>query len=551
MHIGWVQALGSRSLRGLIEGRLPSAAVADLSVSQWPLRGTKPSFQRFVRLYVRPLQRYASSSKVVSQKESKGARPSMESNLHAPSFSEEANLLSLPVRGSDYWNILEYCRHLGFSNRNGRDRFWLARVRLRTGGYRQIRLGRVKLFHAEGLVYDQALERAREWFQAPETQQIASEPYHVGTNVKLRYVKRTADFTVGDAMHDYVEWKRVAAARSHFETNLSLINHHIIPRLGDVRLEDFHGRLFTDFCIEVLEAPPKRGRKLAGPRVPLERLDQDALRRRKKTLNTLIGILHLAFRMAWENGQVETERPWRCLRRVPHADTPRHHFLTRRQCQELLAACRPDLRILVLGALYTGCRVSELASLRVADVGGHVFGIFVAPQKSWKSRYVYLPDEGMSFFLDQCENKRDDDLVFTRANGNSWQRGAHKHLFKETVDRAGLPADFVFHGLRHTYASQLVQAGTPLAIVAKQLGHANTDTVSRTYGHLSCQAIENELSRRFAPLAKSRSDPRLEGIRDSLQAHVEPETNSWPRSNFYKSGGELLSLIRSLSDSGS
>jgi integrase/recombinase XerD len=470
----------------------------------------------------------------------------MPMNLHAPAFSEDANLRALPVRQSDYWNILEYCRHIGISNRNGLDRYWLARVRLRAGNYCQIRLGRVKLFHGEGLDYSEAVACARTWFATPEIGRIASEPYEVGTNTELRYEKNTDGFTVGDAMHDYVKWKRVAAARSHFETNLSLINHHIIPRIGDVRLENFHGRLFTDFCLDVLQSPPKRGRQPQGPRVPLERLDHDVLRRRKKTLNTLIGILRLAFRMAWENGEIESERSWRCLRRIPHADTPRHHFLTRRQCQQLLAACRPDLGCLVLGALYTGCRVSELAKLKVADVGGHVFGVFVAPQKSWRSRHVHLTDEGMSFFLDHCENKRDDDLVFTRESGGSWQYGAHKHLFKETVRRASLPSEFVFHGLRHTYASQLVQAGTPLAIVAKQLGHANTDTVSRTYGHLSCQSIEEELSRRFAPLAKRRNDPRLLGIRNSLQSQDAPEIINWPRSNFYKSGGELVSLIRQL-----
>ncbi len=472
----------------------------------------------------------------------------MSDSVHTITFAEEKNLRSLPVRRSDYWNILEYCRHIGFSNRNGRDRFWLARVRLKTGGYRQKRLDRVKLFHREGLDYVEAVASARAWFATPEIRRVASEPYEVGTNIALRYRKSVDGFTVGDALHDYVEWKRVAASKSHFETNLSLINHHIIPRLGDVRLEDFDGRLFTEFCVKVLESPPKRGRQPVGPKVPLASLDADALRRRKKTLNTLIGILRLAFRMAWENGEVESERTWRCLRRIPHADTPRHHFLTRRQCQQLLRACRPDLGKLVLGALYTGCRVSELARLKVADVGGHVFGIFVAPQKSWKSRYVHLPDEGMSFFLDQCENKKDNDLVFTREDGGNWQRGAHKHLFKETVCRAGLPTEFVFHGLRHTYASQLVQAGTPLSIVAKQLGHANTDTVSRTYGHLSCQSIEDELSRRFAPLAEGRVDPRLDGIRSSLQVHDTASTDSWPRSNFYKSGGELVSLIRHLNE---
>jgi hypothetical protein len=55
--------------------------------------------------------------------------------------------------------------------------------------------------------------------------------------------------------------------------------------------------------------------------------------------------------------------------------------------------------------------------------------------------------------------------------------------------------------LRHTYASQLVQAGAPLTVVAEQLGHANTVTVSRTYGHVSPQVREAEVRQRFTVLS--------------------------------------------------
>jgi len=42
-----------------------------------------------------------------------------------------------------------------------------------------------------------------------------------------------------------------------------------------------------------------------------------------------------------------------------------------------------------------------------------------------------------------------------------------------------------FHALRHTYASLLVQHGTPLAIVAAALGHSDTRMVDRHYAHLA------------------------------------------------------------------
>lgn len=171
-----------------------------------------------------------------------------------------------------------------------------------------------------------------------------------------------------------------------------------------------------------------------------------------------------------------------------------------------------------------------------------MFGIYIAPLKSYRSRHVILPDEGMSFFLDQIETMDDEDLVFRMSSGRTWN-GSHKHQFREAVRRAGLPDRFVFHGLRHTYASQLVQAGTPLAVVAKQLGHTNTDTVSRTYGHLCCDSIETEISARFAPLQRPRKDERILRLRETLQTKEEPSW-SWPLKNHSKAGGNLVRLLR-------
>ncbi len=464
-----------------------------------------------------------------------------------PPLDKQSNIQRLTPRIAPYWNTLEFCRHIGVQKHPTTGTYWVARVRVKTGGYYlQKRLSSLCFKGVNGIGYERAIELAKDWFASPEIAARATESYPVGVNQKLRYEKQVEAFTIGDALCDYVEWKRISAARTHFETNLSLINYHIIPRLGNIAVEDFTGRMFTEFCRDVLETPPKRGRQLTPPRVTLEQIGEESLRKRKKTLNTLIGILRSAFRMSWENGETASDRAWRCLKRLPHADTPRKEFLTRAQCKALLDASKPDLRRLILGALYTGCRVSELAQMRARDVGGHFFGVYVRPLKSYRARYVHLPDEGMSYFLDLCEGKDDEALVFEMDSGRRWT-GGHKHLFKNAVIEAGLPRNFVFHGLRHTYASQLVQAGTPLAIVAKQLGHTTTDTVSRTYGHLSCQSVEEELSRRFAPLATPRSDPRLAKIRDSLQT-VDVPSVSWPTRNHSQATGEIVAFLKSAAE---
>jgi len=471
--------------------------------------------------------------------------------LQVPSLANPKSVQDLPQRGSPYWNILEYCRHIGIEKAQPEHWFWLARIRTKNGQYRQSRLSIVQNSDGTEVSYSAAVRLAWAWFESPAVRDVASASYPVGTNRQLKYAKTQVGFTIGDAMHDYVEWKRLAATRSHFETNLSLINHHIMPRLAHLPVADFTNRNFVWFCRDVLETLPKRGNREVLPKVSLDTLDAEALRKRKKTVNALIGILRLALRLAWENGETDSDRAWRCLRRLPNRDMPRHLFLSRDQCRILIQHCRDDLADLVRAALYSGCRISELANLRVCDVGGDIFGIYISSSKNRHRRCVYLPDEGMNFFLRKCADKDRDDLLFRTQTGQSW-RGYHKHLFKESVRHAGLPDRFVFHGLRHTYASQLVQAGTPLAVVAQQLGHSNTDTVSRTYGHLSSATIEAELSSRFSALEPANEDNLIDirGLRDSLQdgPHLPNDESAWPRKNFSLAAGPLLQLVKADED---
>ena len=92
-------------------------------------------------------------------------------------LSDENVALSLTVREQPHWNILEFCRHIGIRRNAIRPTFWVARVRLKTGNYRQHMIAPVKLFHDDGIGYEEALGIARSWFATPEIQSIASAPY--------------------------------------------------------------------------------------------------------------------------------------------------------------------------------------------------------------------------------------------------------------------------------------------------------------------------------------------------------------------------------------
>jgi site-specific recombinase XerD len=97
-------------------------------------------------------------------------------------------------------------------------------------------------------------------------------------------------------------------------------------------------------------------------------------------------------------------------------------------------------------------------------------------------------------------------LVFPDQKGNKIERISYS--FERAVQKLGLNKDVtdprdkvVFHTLRHTFASWLVQAGTPLYTVKELLGHKSIAMTER-YSHLAentmrdaIKNLENELKK--------------------------------------------------------
>lgn len=435
----------------------------------------------------------------------------------------------LRVRSQPYYTLISYGRHLGVERRVG-EAFWVARARTKAGCYVRARLGRALINprhrRVGALTFDEAMVLAQSWFNSPEVAKIAADQKPLGSRRDLFFSPIGDIFTIGHALRDYVEWKRLVAARSHFETNLSLINFHIVPRLASMPVGDFNGEVLREFVRYVLETPPKRGNQPVGARRAIDSLAEDTLRKRKKTANTLISILRVALQMAWENGKFENERAWRCLRHLRLVERPRILHLSRAECRRLLECCRSDLARLVLGALYTGCRGTELLGMRCSQVGRDGYGVYIAPSKTYRPRFVFLPDEGMAWFLNLVRDRKPNDLVFVRDNGKPWF-GNQKGLFKAAVREAELPEDFSFHGLRHTYASQLIQAGATVFAVAEQLGHADPAQVLRTYGHLSPQIRESEVRQRFSSISLENRDTAKKREKELSRWRSELHGKDW------------------------
>lgn len=93
----------------------------------------------------------------------------------------------------------------------------------------------------------------------------------------------------------------------------------------------------------------------------------------------------------------------------------------------------------------------------------------------------------------------DDNRVFTNDTGRPWFPTSLTQWMGKFIKRTGLPSSCV-HSLRHTYASLLIADGTPLVVVANNLGHAQVSTTNNIYSHViaSAEAKAAQVTDKFA-----------------------------------------------------
>jgi integrase len=170
------------------------------------------------------------------------------------------------------------------------------------------------------------------------------------------------------------------------------------------------------------------------------------------------------------------------------------------------------LRIPAMIALFTGMRLSEVLALRwgrvdldkaviqVREALEHTkaHGIrFKQPKSKAGRRDITLPD----ILVDALREYRkaqlelrmrlgagklpDDALLFGDIGGNPPSRNAFSSAWSDFAEskQVGMP-EVTFHALRHTHASQLIDAGVDIVTISKRLGHAGPDITLRIYAHL-------------------------------------------------------------------
>ena len=157
----------------------------------------------------------------------------------------------------------------------------------------------------------------------------------------------------------------------------------------------------------------------------------------------------------------------------------------------------PRDRAMILVLLRTGMRIGELLRTRVRDVLFEDRKITIYEgEKNWTGRVVYLSEDALEALLAWMRVRDPEKPVLFYGQGRqSMCYSTARGIFFAGLNMAGLEhKGYHLHSLRHTFASELLNAGMRLEVLQQLLGHTSLE-VTRRYARLTDRAREEEYFR--------------------------------------------------------
>ena len=161
----------------------------------------------------------------------------------------------------------------------------------------------------------------------------------------------------------------------------------------------------------------------------------------------------------------------------------RLRYLSKEECQNLVSNCQGNIKSIVITALNTGCRKSEILNLQWDNIDLRNGFILLSQDMTKNSERKEIPiNKTLRETFEGITRRLDiPHVFFDTATGKPFQDV--KRSFNTALRRAGI-RDFHFHDLRHTFASHLIMSGIDITTVSRLLGH-KTLTMTLRYAHLA------------------------------------------------------------------
>jgi len=271
----------------------------------------------------------------------------------------------------------------------------------------------------------------------------------------------------------FLRWYRVQNSEKAFKDYRNLFKSTIKPYFKEYYLNDIGTEIVEEYKIQRAETI------------------------KPASVNKELTALRHLFNKAIQWGYL-AENPLRHVKKLKVSQR-KFRFLSLEEIDLVLKNSPDYLRPIIITAIHTGLRKSELFRLEWSDVDLTNRRISVTAKEDEHTKNYKNRDIPMSIQLVECLSnlERKSSWVFSKKDGSRYSGWIRKSLESIAI-KTGIQR-FTMHDLRHTFASQLVMEGIDLPTVQRLMGHANIST-TMIYAHLAPDHLKgaiNRLSMRF------------------------------------------------------
>ena len=271
-----------------------------------------------------------------------------------------------------------------------------------------------------------------------------------------------------------------------------MLTTRILPALGHIRLDQLRSRHIYEFMT-----------KLAG--VKHARNTEETIT--KHSQRKYYCLLSVIFQDAVYSGLLNNN-PVRQVK-APRIESYRARFYEPQDVERLWLALQTEplmWRAIIATGLLLGIRRGELLGLRWSDINWERKSICIeraayrvsrdkqqvkVPKTASSRRSIPMP-EPLAVILNAWLSEQGgtaEDYICSESRGKWLHVDAPTKWFAKFIARHQLPS-LNLHGLRHTAATIMLEAGIPVRTVSEHLGHGQTSTTTNIYAHTTQNSRE-------------------------------------------------------------